>query len=149
MHLPCMTAALATLLLGAQALPTAGTSPSSPLLSKRDYTCNDYTYENDTSDASPLVSDCQQLVANIFPPADWRTDQPGFRTIASYGTCNFGVQQHTSTIVIFHVDNQDVETLINNAINSYQWNGLVGASGYMQCQDDVNDVYHDVYWSLY
>jgi hypothetical protein len=148
MQLLRMTAALATLLLGAQALPTVRESPSSPLL-KRDNDCTDYTYENDTSGGSPLVSDCQQLVANIFAPGYWRTDQPGFRTIASYGTCNFGVQQHTSVITIFDVGNQDVSFIINNAINAYQSNGRVGASGYMQCSGDVTDVYNDVYWALY
>ena len=147
MHVLRMTAALATLLLSAQALPTAGTSARSPLL-KRDFDCDDYTYENDTSDGSPLVSDCQQLVANIFGPGDWRTDQPGFRTIASCGTCNFGVQQHTPTITIFHVGNQDISTIINKAINMYQWNGRVGASGYMQCAGDIGPP-NDVYWALY
>jgi hypothetical protein len=147
MQLLRLTAAFAALLLSAHALPTTGTSPSSPLL-KRDYKCNDYTYENDTSDGSPFVSDCNVLVSNIFGPGEWRTDQPGFRTIASYGTCNFGVQQHTSAITIFHVGNQDVQEIINNAIKMYQWNGRVGASGYFQCQDDFG-LHNDAYWALY
>jgi len=144
MQLLCITAALATLLLGAQALPTARTSPSSPLL-KRDLYCINYTYQDNTSSASPLVSDCQQLVANIFPPGGWRTDQPGFRTISSYGTCSFGVKQDDSEIVIFNVGNQDVSTVIDYAISAYQWFGLIGASGFMECDDDSGNPDVNVY----
>jgi len=130
-----------------QALPTARTSPSSPLL-KRDDLCGDYTYEDNTSGGSPLVSDCQQL-GLIFLHLAIGGSITGFRTIASYGTCNFGVQQHTSYKTIFHVGNQDVEVLINNAISMYQWDGRVGAARYMVCPDDLGDIYNSVYWSLY
>jgi hypothetical protein len=147
MQLLRMTIALATLILSTQALPTAGTSPSTPLF-KSDVDCSDYQYQDNTGGGSPFVSDCQQLVSNIFGPGSWRTDQPGFRTIATYGTCNFSVQQATPEIVIFIVGNQDVETLITNSINMYQSGGRVGASGNMQCTSDLPTAY-DVYWSLY
>jgi hypothetical protein len=142
-----MTIALVTLILVTQAFPTAGTSPSTPPL-KRDYDCTDYQYQDNTSSGSPLVSDCQQLVSNIFGPGSWRTDQLSFRTIASYDACNFGVQQATPEIVIFVVGNQDVEFIINNCINAYQSGGRVGTSGNTQCNSDIK-ANNDVYWSLY
>jgi hypothetical protein len=111
--------------------------------------CSGYTYQDETSSASPLVSDCQTIVKNIQGTSgDWTTGIGSQRDIASFGSCNFGVQNSGVTgDVTFYTGTQDIVNIINEAISLYASNGLVGATGYMQCGGDAGG--QNVQWGLY
>lgn len=114
--------------------------------------CDTVTFTNETSDASPLVSDCQHIIANIqgtsgewFPEnVDGKTN-----TIASYGSCYFDVQSNSpgNGAVNYHVGAQDIIDIINTSIQRFASNGKVGSKGDMSCQGDVTHV--AVTWGLY
>ena len=111
--------------------------------------CSGYTYQDETSSASPKVSDCQTIVKNIQGTSgEWTTGIGSQRSIAKFGSCHFGVQNVGVTgDVTFHTGSQDIVNIINEAISLYASNGLVGAKGYMQC--DGNTGSQKVEWGLY
>ena len=111
--------------------------------------CSGYTYTDETSSASPKVSDCQQIVKNIQGTnGEWTTGIGKQRSLASYGSCHFGVQNNGVTgDVTFFTGTQDIVNIINSAVSLYASNGLVGAKGYMQCGGDVNSQMAE--WGLY
>ena len=111
--------------------------------------CSQYSYQDETSSASPLVTDCQILVANIQgTDGEWTTGIGSQRDLASFGSCNFGVQNSgTSGDVTYYTGSQDIVTIITQAIAQFASNGLVGAKGYMQCSSDAGG--QDVVWGLY
>lgn len=70
--------------------------------------CYDSSFENQTSDASPLVSDCQQIAVNIADGGTWSTGDAGYqRQLVQYGTCALGVSGDFQAQV-FYVGNQDI-----------------------------------------
>jgi hypothetical protein len=109
---------LTTLLSSTHALPTTEV--------KRTNDCGDSTFENQSSGASPLVSDCQQLVANIAGDGSW-SYRPSFKTIATFGTCAFGIAGGFP--LPYSIGNEDVRDLITDSITRFQWEGKVGAKG--------------------
>ncbi|KAJ5947147.1 Glycoside hydrolase superfamily [Penicillium verhagenii] len=111
--------------------------------------CSSYTYEDETTSASPSVSDCQTLMSNIAgTDGEWTTGISGQRAIATYGTCKFGVQNDGVTgDVTYYTGSQDIVTLVTEAISLYEWEGLVGAKGYMECDGDAGK--QKVEWGLY
>ncbi|GCB21695.1 killer toxin subunits alpha/beta [Aspergillus awamori] len=111
--------------------------------------CSGYTYQDETSSASPKVSDCQTIVKNIQGTGgEWTTGIGHQRDIAKFGSCHFGVQNVGVTgDVTYHTGSQDIVTIINEAISKYASNGLVGAKGYMECGGDAGS--QKVEWGLY
>ena len=117
--------------------------------------CGASSFYPDTTDASPLVSDCQQLVRNLQAGVAW--DSGVFRVesflevqhgIANYGTCVFGVQAiGTVGNVNFYVGSQDIVDLITNSIGQSTYNGKVGAHGSMPCKGTIHN--QPVNWGLY
>lgn len=113
--------------------------------------CGTSTFTDAISDASPLVTDCQQIVANIAgTDGSWEVEAAVGKQhqLVQSGTCAFGV---TGTIgmgdVAFHVGAQDIVDLINSSVQTFAWNGLVGASGSMSCQGDAGK--DNVKWGIY
>jgi hypothetical protein len=111
--------------------------------------CSGYTYIDETSSASPKVSDCNQIIKNIQGTSGtWTTGIGGQRSLASFGTCHFGVQNNGVTgDVTFFTGTQDIVNIITQAISQFAFNGLVGAKGYMNCGGDVNS--QKAEWGLY
>jgi hypothetical protein len=114
--------------------------------------CKDSTFENETSDASPSVSDCRKIIDNIQGDGstDWTTEVIGHnqREIAKAGSCAFGVEAtKTDGNVNFVVGGQDVIDIINTAIEKFGSSGKVGAKGDMSCNGNVKD--QSVNWGLY
>lgn len=113
--------------------------------------CGSSTFVGQTSEGSPTVADCQQLVRNIegthgnWPVENALGDQ---HQIAQYGSCKFGVQGIGKYgNIVFHVGGQDIVDLVNESIQKFSWNGLVGAKGEMTCRGDVSG--QTVEWGLY
>lgn len=115
----------------------------------KDY-CRDSTFEDQTSGASPLVSDCLQIVKNIQgTDGSWNTFIETQREIASFGKCKFGVtgkgRKGNSN---FDVGAQDVVDIIHDAVDMFgNADGRVGAKGVMQCDGNLKD--QKVEWGLY
>lgn len=111
--------------------------------------CSGYTYIDETSSASPKVSDCNQIIKNIQGTSGtWTTGIGGQRSLASFGTCHFGVQNKGVTgDVTYFTGTQDIVNIITQAISQFAFNGLVGAKGYMNCGGDVNS--QKAEWGLY
>ncbi|OJZ85163.1 hypothetical protein ASPFODRAFT_61841 [Aspergillus luchuensis CBS 106.47] len=111
--------------------------------------CSGYTYQDETSSASPNVSDCQTIVKNIQATSrKWTTGIGHQRDIAKSGSCHFGVQNVGVTgDVTYHTGSQDIVTIINEAISKYASDGLVGAKGYMECGGDAGN--QKVEWGIY
>lgn len=148
MHFFATATILATLFASTLAAPVT-VNPAAPSeILKRDSIndCEDSSFQNDTSTASPLVADCLQLAANIAGGGTWTlrgTD--GSRSLAWYGTCIFGA----STTWPVKVGNQDIIDMINTSVDRFQWNGLIGASGSVDCQNEAFSGTNTIQWGIY
>jgi len=134
--------ALASLALSA---PSPVSSPAEGVVFERAAQINDCgpsTIENQTSGGSPTVSDCMRLHDNIAGDGTWTIGPFTQRTLATYGTCAFGVN---TDIDIVKVGNEDIRDLIRDSIRLYQWNGLIGSKGAMRCQG----LGGSITWGLY
>ncbi|EKV10555.1 glycoside hydrolase family 18 protein [Penicillium digitatum] len=111
--------------------------------------CSGYTYQDETSSASPKVSDCQTIIKNIQGTnGEWTTGIGHQREIAKFGSCQFGVQNVGVTgDVTYYTGSQDIVNIINEAISRYASDGLVGAAGYMECSGDAD--HQKVKWGVY
>ncbi len=113
--------------------------------------CGTSTFTDATSDGSPLVTDCQQIVTNIAgTQGSWEVESSvgEQHQLVQYGTCAFGVTGTTGTgDVDFNVGAQDIVDLITSSIQMFASDGLVGALGNMACQGDAGN--DNVNWGLY
>jgi Pathogen effector len=111
--------------------------------------CSSYTFVDQATSASPTVTDCQTIIKNIQGTNDeWTTGIGSQRDIASFGSCNFGVQNVGVTgDVTFYTGSQDIVNIITEATSQYTWDGLVGAQGTMKCGGDAGS--QQVEWGLY
>lgn len=114
----------------------------------KDY-CGDSSFENQTTDASPLVEDCLQIVKNIQgTDGSWNTFIEQQRAIVHAGTCKLGVtgkgRKGNSN---FDVGAQDVVDIIKESVDKFQFNGKVGAKGSMSCHGNIKG--QDVDWAIY
>ena len=112
--------------------------------------CGDSTFENQTTDGSPLVTDCQTIVDNISGGGTWKVSTVGQQsTLVQFGTCALGVQGNKSANT-GNIGNQDIMDLINESIRKFEWNGKVGAKGEMTCQSDRGVMGEaDFTWGIY
>jgi GH18 family chitinase len=114
--------------------------------------CQDSSFENETSDASPNVEDCRQIIKNIEEDAstDWTTQVIGHRQreIQHHESCHFGIEaSKTNGNVNFVVGGQDVIDIINTAIDRFGSGGKIGAKGWMDCNGNVKA--QAVTWGIY
>lgn len=135
-------------------LVTDQTTPNWPCVvkpSKNDCGALAGTFVGQTTDASPSVGDCQQIVKNIQgTQGEWEVEAAVGKEhqIVQYGTCKFGVKGKTGQRnVDFHVGAQDIIDIINSSITQFQSNGKVASKGHMKCAG--NSVKEDVDWDLY
>ncbi|KAL4789112.1 chitinase [Aspergillus venezuelensis] len=113
--------------------------------------CDDSTFEDETSDASPLVEDCLQIIKNIEEDGstDFTMQVAGMphRQILQHATCAFGVEATKQDgNVNFKVGGQDVINIINDAVNKFGGK-KIGAKGEMKCNGNMHD--QDVMWGIY
>lgn len=115
--------------------------------------CGTSTFENQGSGASPLVSDCRQLIRNIEgdPATEFMHSITGHREILKHGSCRFGIERTGGTggAVQFMVGGQDVIDLINDSIRMFGGGGRVGAKGVMSCTGTTVGTKVDVLWGIY
>ncbi|KAH7028812.1 chitinase [Microdochium trichocladiopsis] len=134
--------------------PKKGASPNYPCDNPpgRDY-CRDSTFEDQTSGASPLASDCRQIIRNIEGDGktSWTIQVAGLRQreIVKYGGCALGVEATVANgNVDFEVGGQDVIDLLNDAIKKFEnRDGKIGAKGTMKCNGNIKD--QNVKWGIY
>ncbi|EJP62058.1 chitinase-like protein [Beauveria bassiana ARSEF 2860] len=115
--------------------------------------CGDSTFVDQTSGASPLVSDCEMIIKNL-QNGDGHADHEVENAIGKqhqldqYGSCKFGVQgKGKNGNIDFHVGGQDIVDLIRDSIDRFGGSGRVGAKGRMKCDGTVKK--QDVEWGLY
>ena len=115
--------------------------------------CGDSTFEDQTSGASALVSDCRQIIKNIEGDASTEFTHriTGHREILSFGTCTVGIERTGGTggAVEFKVGGQDVIDIINESIKRFGGSGRVGAKGVMPCDGTTAGTTVDVLWGIY
>lgn len=113
--------------------------------------CGTSTFVGQTSGASPTVDDCLQLVRNIEGRPGRHEVENAFgdqHQIAEYGSCKFGVQgMGKDGNIAYYVGDQDIVDIINESVQRFTWNGLVGAKGTMSCSGDVTG--QEVEWGIY
>ncbi|KID87249.1 hypothetical protein MGU_05659 [Metarhizium guizhouense ARSEF 977] len=136
-------------LIGAS--PVAITDGEGSVFSRRNSVddCGASTFENHSSNGSPLVADCRQIAANIANGGTWTVANIGQRQLVQYGTCAFGVEVlKPFDAFTTRIGNQDIIDLINESINRFQWQDKVGAAGNMMCQTESFSE-NRVAWGLY
>ncbi|KAK4249246.1 hypothetical protein C7999DRAFT_30299 [Corynascus novoguineensis] len=115
--------------------------------------CGDSTFEDQTSDASLLVSDCRQIIRNIEGDAstEFTHHITGHREILSYGSCHFGIERTggTGSAVEFKVGGQDVIDVINDSVKKSGGGGKIGAKGVMPCDGTTVGTTVEVLWGIY
>lgn len=114
--------------------------------------CDTSSFEGDTTNGSPLVSDCELLVKDLLDraPTDRvkHTVAVNFQSsIEQHGTCVFGVYGKGEGNADYRVGGQDMVDIITDAIRQFSWNGKVGAHGSMNCKGTIKDQW--VTWGLY
>jgi hypothetical protein len=110
--------------------------------------CGDSSFINQTSGASPRVDDCLQIARNIAGGGTWTVNGFGVQhQLVQYGTCAFGITQGSTAPV--YIGNQDIIDLINDSVARFQWNGLVGSKGTMDCQMAGYPAHVSVLWGIY
>jgi hypothetical protein len=83
------------------------------------------------------VSDCWTLFNNIAGDGTWYTSgHAEHRTLAQYGSCNFGVQADPHLGTVFKVGNGDIRDLVRDSIRKFGGSGRVSARGWMGCQNE-------------
>ncbi|KAL4982965.1 hypothetical protein BDW68DRAFT_191715 [Aspergillus falconensis] len=116
----------------------------------KDY-CGESTFEDQGSEASPLIEDCKQIIKNIQgTDGEWNTSPlEKQRALVSYGSCKFGVTgKGIHGNVSFMTGAQDIIDIINDAIEKFgRDDGRVGAKGTMQCDGNIKK--QKVDWGLY
>ncbi|KAL6233081.1 hypothetical protein BDW75DRAFT_252210 [Aspergillus navahoensis] len=116
----------------------------------KDY-CGESTFEDQGSEASPLIEDCKQIIKNIQgTDGEWNTSPlEKQRALVSYGSCKFGVTgKGIDGNVSFMTGAQDIIDIINDAIEKFGRNdGRIGAKGTMQCDGNIKK--QKVDWGLY
>ncbi|KAK4213199.1 putative necrosis-inducing factor-domain-containing protein [Rhypophila decipiens] len=104
--------------------------------------CGAYEYDSnfwdETSPASPLITDCQKLAEDIEGDGEWSVGQSGHMELKRHGTCAFGVSNTGSIFGFFEpyvaIGNGDIISVINKAIELYGADGVIGSWGIMFCQ---------------
>jgi hypothetical protein len=113
--------------------------------------CQISSFVDQTSDASPLVEDCKQIIKNIQGDggASWNTGISGQRELVKFGTCHFGVESKSGADgnVTFDVGAQDIIDIINDAIRQFGGGGKIGAKGQVDCDGNVHDT--TIEWGIY
>ncbi|KAK3361557.1 putative necrosis-inducing factor-domain-containing protein [Lasiosphaeria ovina] len=124
---------------------TPGPSSAARSLTERAINdCDNSSFENQSTGGSPTVGDCQRLANNIAGDGTWTVWTGTQHQIAQYGTCAFGIT--TVTGFWANIGNGDVRDIIGDSIRRFQWNGLVGAKGEMNCQGSGSP---HVKWAIY
>ncbi|KAH8200623.1 hypothetical protein TruAng_005220 [Truncatella angustata] len=116
--------------------------------------CINEVYDNQGSDNSPLISDCQAVAKQVyalvgnnkayFGRSECNPDAAGQFTcyfpVVSFQTCMFGVSTISSgPSISVRVGWQDVGDIIMSSISQFgnkPVSGKVGSSGEMQCPDE-------------
>lgn len=114
--------------------------------------CHDSSFENETSDASPLVKDCEDIIKNIEGDGttQWtvQTFNMNQKKIASAGTCAFGVEAtKVDGNVDFDFGGQDLIDIINTVVEKFSKNGKIGAKGDLHCNGNIKS--QPVRWGIY
>lgn len=117
--------------------------------------CADYTFVNETSEASPKVSDCRRMLENLADGKGiWTTTLGRQRMIASFPTddkhgCKFGVEAGAAHgNANYHVGAQDITDLVLESIKMYAGDERIGAKGVMTCNTNTH-AKEKVTWGLY
>ncbi|PPR05585.1 hypothetical protein CVT24_002786 [Panaeolus cyanescens] len=112
--------------------------------------CGNSSFENLTSNGSPLAADCLRIASNIAGGGSWAVALLAHHQLVEYGTCAFGVQAGFYLgVTNFKVGNSDIIDLINDSVRKYKWNGKVGSKGTMPCQSDPSQLNIMVDWGIY
>lgn len=114
--------------------------------------CGDSNFVDQTSDGSPDVADCLQIIKNYEGDGttDFTTQVLGkpHHEIGSHGSCKIGVEAtKVNGNVNFNVGGQDVIDIVNEAVKQFGGSGKVGAKGYMSCNGNVKS--QAVMWGIY
>lgn len=113
--------------------------------------CGDSTFIDQTSNASPKVEDCLQIIKNIEgTKGEWSTNVPfqAQRKLVQAGSCKLGVQAtNAKGNNDFRVGAQDIIDLITDSIAKFARDGRVGSKGKLKCKGNV--IQQDVEWGLY
>ncbi|GKU21122.1 unnamed protein product [Fusarium langsethiae] len=115
--------------------------------------CNKSTYKDDTSNASPLASDCEVMIKNFENDGStkWTTQTADLqhRKLGHYGTCAFGVEAtELNGNIHFHFGGGDLIEAINTSIKQFKKNGKIGASGKVLCAGNTG-MTQPVLWGIY
>lgn len=113
--------------------------------------CSKSTFEDETSDASPLVKDCLQLAKELAEDStkSWDVLLWGHHTLRKSGTCAFGVEARDDADgnTVFWFGGQDVIDLIHSAADKFGDGKRMGGKGNLDCDGDMQ--VEQVRWSIY
>jgi hypothetical protein len=112
--------------------------------------CYDITFEDQTSDASPSVSDCQGIIRNIGgTDGRWDTGIGPQKRLVLFGNCAVGVQNDgVKGSVDYFTGAQDLVDIIQGSMDRFGGGtGKIGAKGTMTCQGNASK--QPVKWGLY
>lgn len=106
--------------------------------------CEVSSFNNETDENSPLVSDCLTLASNIAGGGTWMNGK--WTNWPTFGTCAF----QAGSVHHIKVGNQDIIDLIHSSIDMFaSSDGRVGASGSVDCQNMLWPQTDTTGWSIY
>lgn len=117
--------------------------------------CGDSTFVDQTSDASPDVADCEQIIENIIGfdgknKGEWEVENVLHQQhqLVEFGSCRFGVQGNGGSNPGYHIGAEDIISIIRQSISEFGGSGKVGAKGDMVC-NGYSSGSVNVAWGLY
>ncbi|RKU48460.1 hypothetical protein DL546_002720 [Coniochaeta pulveracea] len=122
-----------------------------------DNKCQNSTFIDETSNGSPLASDCMVIVSNIRAGGTWRVeDVLGYEhQLVQYGTCAYAVrpgeEQWGHLGAYYKLGNEDIMHTIVDAANMFASadTGRLGASGRMHCENGADQWLKTINWRIF
>jgi hypothetical protein len=131
--------------------PGASIRPGYPCIKVLESDCTGFTYNGDSSCASPYVHDCLTMLDNFNQTGGHNIEIGHNVQIANYQTCAFNVKGPAGKS-FYNVGLQDIKDIVNAAINNPSlynpdYPTQIGAGGSMECSASPSGT-ESVAWSI-
>ncbi|KAK0634551.1 putative necrosis-inducing factor-domain-containing protein [Bombardia bombarda] len=103
-----------------------------------------------TSNTSPLASDCLVIASNIKNGGEWKFESGSHHQLVQFGTCAFGVETPgTPWGHELRIGNKDIIDAISESVTQFATGGKLNSLGYMYCYARALALPNRVKWGIY
>ncbi|RKU39760.1 hypothetical protein DL546_000626 [Coniochaeta pulveracea] len=116
--------------------------------------CGSTNFTDETTEGSPFVADCLQIVKNIARGGSWEVEEVmgNEHQLVQHGTCAFAVKPwriEMNMAMWYKLGNEDIMSVIQDSAKQFARNGKLGASGQMHCQSAAPLFLKFINWRIF